>query len=30
MRERLDQPRFAEWMRMTRRDWPEMLWFLEE
>ena len=28
MRERLDQPRFAEWMRMTQHDWPEMLWFL--
>jgi len=29
-RERFDEPRFAPWMQMTRRDWPEMLWFVEE
>ncbi|MGI5818611.1 MAG: sulfatase [Armatimonadota bacterium] len=30
MRGRLDEERFAEWMRMTLRDWPEMLWFFDE
>jgi len=28
MREFMGEERFADWMRMTRRDWPEMLWFL--
>jgi N-sulfoglucosamine sulfohydrolase len=30
MRERLGEERFAEWMGMILRDWPEMLWFLDE
>jgi hypothetical protein len=30
MAQRLHEERFEEWMRMTLRDWPEMLWFLEE
>jgi arylsulfatase A-like enzyme len=29
MGRRLHEPRFAEWMQMTLRDWPEMLWYLE-
>jgi arylsulfatase A-like enzyme len=30
MAQRLHEERFEEWMRMTLRDWPEMLWFLDE
>lgn len=30
MRQRLHEERFEEWMRMTLRDWPEMLWFIGE
>lgn len=30
MSERLHEKRFAEWMQMTLRDWPEMLWFIEQ
>jgi len=30
MRQRLGEERFAEWMGIILRDWPEMLWFLEE
>ena len=29
MSQRLHEPRFAEWMQRTLRDWPEMLWFLQ-
>ena len=29
MGRRLHETRFAEWMQMTLRDWPEMLWYLE-
>lgn len=28
MRARLDEERFAQWMGMIMRDWPEMLWFI--
>jgi len=30
MSQRLHEERFEEWMGMTMRDWPEMLWFLGE
>ncbi|MFP4250687.1 MAG: sulfatase [Armatimonadota bacterium] len=30
MRERRGEERFAEWMGIILRDWPEMLWFLDE
>jgi len=30
MRARMSEERFAEWMRLTRRDRPDMLWFLGE